>query len=119
MMALDRPSSTTAGGRRSTVRTLEVAGLRVVTAPIVARGSTVGKSLDDGMRDPGAVMTTDTAVNSPSGLLKQHRLWLECQHRIRKQPRSPSVSATPRVLRNFVNGASADPETDATTDIIN
>ena len=28
------------------------------------------------------------------------------------------MSATPRVLRNFVNGAYADPETDATTDII-
>jgi betaine-aldehyde dehydrogenase len=28
------------------------------------------------------------------------------------------VSSTPRVLRNFVNGGYADPETDATTDII-
>ena len=28
------------------------------------------------------------------------------------------MSATPRVLRNFVNGGYADPETDATTDII-
>ena len=29
------------------------------------------------------------------------------------------MSATPRVLRNFVNGAYVDPESDATTDIIN
>ena len=48
---LGESSSTTAGGRRSTVRTLEVAGLRVVTAPIVARGSMVGKSPGDGIRD--------------------------------------------------------------------
>src|SRR5690349_24117146 len=110
MMALDRASSTKAGGRRSTVRTREVAGLRVVTAPIVARGSTVGKSPDDEIRDEEGPTATDTTVNSRSGLLKQHRLWLECQHRIRKQPRSPSVSATPRVLRNFVNGGYVDPE---------
>src|SRR5665647_136617 len=43
---------------------------------------------------------------------------LECHHRSTRWQQESLVSASPRVLRNFVNGDYVEPDSDASSDIV-